>query len=139
MSLRRKGGWRRRTSLSWLATAPQSSPSLCCTAKVYHPLCHCALLLCHASSIKRFSWPTYSLAALLGVNHAGLGISVLPQVPWCGRSCRTLRWHVERVLGVPFPPRPPSTSMPPAGQALLVLLHPSVTVLHFCEPAKAQC
>lgn len=27
---------------------------------------------------------------------------------------------------------------PPAGQALLLLLHPSVTVMHFCEPAKAE-
>lgn len=40
--------------------------------------------------------------------------------------------------GCPLPSASPSISMPPAGQALLLLLHPlQCTVMHFCEPAKA--
>lgn len=51
----------------------------------------------------------------------------------------TLVWEELQgtLLDVPFPPCPPSTSVPPTGQALLSLLCPSVTVMHFCEPAKA--
>lgn len=86
-----EGVWR-RTPLSWHATAPQSSPSLCCTMKVYHLLCYCALLLCHTFETKCCSLPMCSLAVLLGVRCVGLRVSVSPQAPWCGRSCRALCW-----------------------------------------------
>lgn len=40
-------------------------------------------------------------------------------------------------MGVSCPPHPPSTSKPAAKQALQLLLHPSVAVMHFHESAKA--
>lgn len=131
MPLRREEGWRRRTPLSWLATAPQSSPSLCCTVKVYHPLCHCALLLCHASSIKRCSRPTCSLAGSWVCIMLGLGSLCRLGYPRVGGAAGHCAGAWSGCWVSP-------SHQSPAGQALLLLLHPSVTVIHFCEPAKAE-
>lgn len=117
MFLWRTGGWR-GTPHSWLVSALHSFPSLHCTVKVaiLFVTMHC---LCHPASIQNFSLPTCFLATLLDVHPAGLGVS-LNSVPWYGKSCMALCWHVEQVL----------FHMP---------AHPSVTVICSSEPLKPHC
>lgn len=137
MFLWREGGWR-KTPLGWLVTALHSSPSLHCTVKVCHPLCHCALLV-SPSQYQEL------LSANVLLSHSPKCASC-----WAWGPCHlsTLVWEelYGTVLacgagaGCPLPTTCPQHLHASGEQALLLLLlHPSVTVICSSDPLKPHC
>lgn len=72
MSLRREGGWRRRTPLSWLHRCTSAIPILMLPSEGTPPSV-AAFAMC---PVPNTSLPTCPLATLLGMHHAGFEVSV---------------------------------------------------------------